>query len=71
MTVRYSFDDGLTWPEALLLHEGSSAYSCLESLGGGELACLFEVDGYARIVLARLPAPERPSAPSSTEEPPR
>jgi sialidase-1 len=71
MTLRYSFDDGLTWPAEQLLYAGSSAYSCLEPLSGGELACLFEVDGYARIVLARVAPPEGPPHEDSAARPPR
>src|SRR5258707_1232049 len=42
MTVRLSFDDGATWPASKPLYEGPSAYSCLATLGGRELGCLYE-----------------------------
>lgn len=42
MTVRISRDEGKTWPESRVLHEGPSAYSCLAALPEGEAACLFE-----------------------------
>jgi sialidase-1 len=42
MTVRASFDDGQTWPKARVLHEGPSAYSSLEVLPDGRIACLYE-----------------------------
>ncbi len=58
MTLRASFDDGATWPVERLLYEGPSAYSCLAILEDGDPACLFEVDGYRRIVFARIPAKE-------------
>lgn len=54
MTLRASFDEGLTWPEARLLYAGSSAYSCLVALGPDTMGCLFEADGYGRIVFARV-----------------
>lgn len=38
-----------------MLHSGGSAYSCLAVLPGGHVGCLYEQDGYARIVLARFP----------------
>lgn len=53
MTVRMSADDGRTWPRALVLHEGPSAYSCLSRFPGGDAACLFEAGArspYERIV---------------------
>lgn len=53
MTLRVSFDEGLTWPEARLLYAGSSAYSCLVALGPNTVGCLFEADGYGRIVFGR------------------
>ena len=71
MTLRYSFDDGRTWPEEVLLYEGSSAYSCIGALDEGELGCLFEVDGYARIVFTRLRVPSPPGATPRALEPPR
>lgn len=42
MTVRASFDDGKTWAESLLLHNGPSSYSDLAALPNGEFACLYE-----------------------------
>ncbi|MDG2291320.1 MAG: sialidase family protein [Phycisphaerales bacterium] len=54
MTVRASFDDGETWPVARVLHAGSSAYSSLTARSDGGAYCLYEADGYGRIVLAEL-----------------
>jgi sialidase-1 len=54
MTVRLSEDDGKTWPHSRLVCEGSSAYSSLAVLPGGEIGLLYERDDYKRIVLARL-----------------
>jgi sialidase-1 len=59
MTVRVSHDDGKTWPEAHVLHEGPSAYSDLAELADGSVACLYEAgehSPYASIVFAALPA---------------
>lgn len=58
MTLRGSIDDGQTWPAELVLHEGSSAYSCLARMPGvtpGDIGCLYEADDYGRIVFARVP----------------
>lgn len=57
MTLRASFDDGVTWPFQKTLHEGPSAYSDLAVLGNGEIACLFESgeqSPYERLTLARF-----------------
>jgi len=58
MTVRASFDGCRTWPKALVLHEGPSAYSDLCVAPDGGVCCLYERgDGhpYERITLARFP----------------
>ena len=55
MTLRASYDEGKTWHLERLLYEGASAYSCLVVLAGGDVGCLFEVDGYERILFARIP----------------
>jgi sialidase-1 len=57
LTVRFSPDDGKTWPHARLLHDGPAAYSCLTVLPDGHLGCLYECGEkgpYERIVLARF-----------------
>lgn len=42
LTVRCSSDDGRSWPDARLLHQGPSAYSCLAHLPDGTILCLYE-----------------------------
>ena len=42
MTVRLSYDEGLSWPVARVLHPGPAAYSCLTVLPDRTLACLYE-----------------------------
>ncbi len=42
MTLRSSFDNGITWPDSLLLYEGPSAYSDLVVTKNGIIGCLFE-----------------------------
>ncbi len=57
MTVRLSRDDGKTWPAALELHPGPSAYSSLAVLADGRIGCLYECGGkspYEKIVLDRF-----------------
>jgi sialidase-1 len=53
-TVRLSRDEGRTWPVARSLYAGSFAYSCLASVPGGEIGCLFERDGTRKISFARF-----------------
>lgn len=55
MTLRGSLDDGSTWPLSRVLHEGGSAYSCLVALPHERVGCLYEADGYRRIVFASMP----------------
>ncbi len=42
MTVRMSYDDCGSWTVSKVLHEGNAAYSCLASLPGGGIGCLYE-----------------------------
>lgn len=58
LTLRLSVDDGATWPWSRVLCAGSSAYSCLVALVDGGVGCLYEADGYRRIVFATVPASE-------------
>ncbi|NUQ65470.1 MAG: exo-alpha-sialidase [Pirellulales bacterium] len=57
MTVRLSEDNARTWPRALTLHPGLSAYSCLVSIDAGSAGCLYENgenDRYERLTFARF-----------------
>jgi sialidase-1 len=54
MTVRVSFDEGRTWPQSVLIDEGSAAYSCLAPLADGRIGLLYERDDYGRIVFTTL-----------------
>ena len=54
-TISLSTDDGATWPVRKELWPGAFAYSVLTRLPDGTVGCLFEADGYARIVFARFP----------------
>ena len=42
MTVRLSYDEGITWPIARMIDPGPSGYSCLAILSDGTIACLHE-----------------------------
>lgn len=58
MTIRASFDDGETWPAALVVHPGTAAYSDLAVLPDGRIGCLYEAGqkkSYESIRLVRVP----------------
>ena len=58
LTVKASYDEGLTWPVARVLYPGPAAYSCLVKLPDGEVGCLYErgrQHPYETIVFARFP----------------
>ncbi|MEW4528011.1 sialidase family protein [Maioricimonas sp. JC845] len=55
MTVRVSDDDGQSWPESRLIHEGPAAYSCLTRLPDDRVGLLYEAgkkNAYETITLA-------------------
>jgi sialidase-1 len=57
MTVRFSPDDGRSWPSAKVLHEGPAAYSSLAVLRDGAIGLLYERGdrtAYERITFARF-----------------
>ena len=49
LTMRFSWDDGQTWPDKYLIYEGMSAYSSLAYFPNGTIGILFERDTYKRI----------------------
>jgi sialidase-1 len=60
LTIRFSSDEGRTWPVARRLHEGPSAYSCLTVLPDGTIGCLYEggeKDAYEKIIFAQFSYP--------------
>lgn len=46
MTVRVSYDEGLTWTEGKTIYPGASAYSSLTVLKNGDIGLFFEKDEY-------------------------
>jgi sialidase-1 len=57
LTVKASLDEGRSWPLALVLAPGPSAYSCLAGIGRNRYACLYECgvqSPYERIAFARF-----------------
>ncbi|MHC4442186.1 MAG: sialidase family protein [Planctomycetota bacterium] len=57
MTVRLSYDEGVTWPASKLLWKGPTAYSCLTVLRDGRIGCLYERGNkhpYEKITFAKF-----------------
>lgn len=50
MTVRISYDEGLTWSEGKTIYTGSSAYSSLTILENGDIGLFFEKEDYTENV---------------------
>lgn len=46
MTVRVSYDEGLSWTEGKCIYPGSSAYSSMTVLENGHIGLIFEKDYY-------------------------
>lgn len=65
--VRLSHDDGATWPHAVVVCPGSSAYSTVTRLPDGAVGVLYERAGYQEIVFARVDAAELLDAPPAQE----
>jgi len=49
MTLRISYDEGVTWPVSNLVYSGVSGYSALTKMANGEIGLLNEVNSFARI----------------------
>jgi len=54
MQLRYSTDAGETWLDGPVLYPGSAAYSDLVNLDNDKIGCLFETEGYSRIVFSSV-----------------
>ena len=46
MTVRVSYDEGITWTEGKTIYPGESAYSDMTILENGDIGLFFEKDGH-------------------------
>jgi hypothetical protein len=61
MTLRLSFDEGLTWTDDTLIHAGSAAYSDLVKLDGPHAGVLYEADNYGKITFGSITVVPEPS----------
>lgn len=59
MTLRISADEGQSWPLAIEIHAGSSAYSSLTRLRDASVGLLYERDDYGEIAFTRIELPSR------------
>lgn len=55
LRVRLSLDEGRTWPHGKLISIGSTAYSCMARLPGGQVGIIYERDNYQRISFSAFP----------------
>ena len=63
MTVRWSYDGGLSWPVSKVVHSGPSAYSNLVELSGKKIGLLYEggiKNAYEGIAWTELDQPVKP-----------
>ncbi len=60
LMVRFSYDDGKTWPAARVIYPWTSAYSSVATLPDGSIGVLFEKDFWGSISFAIVPVPNQP-----------
>ena len=53
MTIKLSYDEGMTWTEGKTIYTGISAYSSLTILKNGEVGLFFEKDDHTENVFVR------------------
>ncbi len=53
LTLRISYDEGVSWPVSNQVYAGGSAYSSVTKLATGEIGLLFEKDPYGNIEYTR------------------
>ncbi|WP_347838220.1 sialidase family protein [uncultured Draconibacterium sp.] len=54
LTVRISYDEGVSWSEGKTIYEGSAAYSSMTVLANGDIGLIFEKDDYSDNVFVRV-----------------
>ena len=62
--VRYSYDDGKTWPAGRVIYPHTSAYSALATLPDGRVAVMLEKDWWGSLGMSILPAPPADAPPA-------
>lgn len=69
MTVKISYDEGLTWSEGKSIYTGGAAYSDLTILKDGTIGLVYENDGYEGVKFARFTLDWLTDGTDSLEEP--
>lgn len=54
MTIKISYDEGITWTLGKTIYPGSSAYSSMTILENGDIGLVFEKDNYQETVFVRV-----------------
>lgn len=54
MTLRISYDEGVSWPVNYVVYAGGSAYSSITKLANGDVGLLFEKDPYGSLAFVRI-----------------
>ncbi|MBX2820898.1 MAG: glycoside hydrolase, partial [Rhodothermaceae bacterium] len=60
MTIRVSYDNGVSWPVEQEIYNGSAAYSSLVSLPEDQVGLLYERNEYGEIVFWQGSLPDLP-----------
>ena len=68
-SVHTSTNGGLSWQFHTQVYSGGSAYSDMTFTAAGDLACLFEKDGYKEITLGVVPNVTSNSPPAPVSRP--
>ncbi len=54
MSIRISYNEGITWSKGKTIYQGSSAYSSMTILANGDIGLFFEKDNYTENVFVRI-----------------
>ncbi|NNF36519.1 MAG: exo-alpha-sialidase [Saprospiraceae bacterium] len=54
MTIKISYDEGITWTSGKTIYPGSSAYSSMTILENGDIGLVFEKDNYQETVFVKV-----------------
>lgn len=55
LRVRFSLDEGRTWPHGKLISVGSTAYSCMARLPDGQVGIVYERNNYQQVSFSAFP----------------
>jgi len=55
LTLRISYDEGMSWPDSRILYPGSSAYCCLARMTDSNIGVIYERDDYSKVTFQKVP----------------